>query len=149
MPVAHIGTEKSKDLKQRLSAMASESLTKEFRAYGFRIADPLVVAGAIADAKLDIQDDEQYRKDSFYTIGEKANADIVVFASIQQNSLRQSSGRRQGFATIKFWLLDVKRRQAIINAVTREEPSGGSWADGIKSGVSQQEKAVRTASLHT
>lgn len=139
--VPHIGTEKSAELKAKLSSRALNYMTEEFSVRGFKVADQGKVDDAVKTAQIDLLDEESYRKDNLYAVGEATGAQLVAFAVITQNDAHIAAMRKQGFATIKFWLVDVNQKLPLANAISLKESSGGSIADGLRP-VMQQERAI-------
>ena len=126
--------EKEKDWRDRQAAGGYRNLVELFAERGFIIADRAAVTKAIADTGVDLNDEEEYRRENFIKIGKALNADIVVFTYVMATSEdRKSQGffslkdrEIQGRATVKTWVVDVKNEKKILSADVREGKAAGA-----------------------
>ena len=122
IPVANTSGEKWNDLKASETDRGNEFLRDEFGKRGFEVIPAASINSILSDQKLDMADEEQWKRDTLYSVGEKAGADYVIFAAITDNGQHKSPNffttTAEGWANVKVWLLDVKKKTAILSAKT-------------------------------
>ena len=98
----------------------------------FQVVPQEQVLAALAKSGIDLNDDEEYRRDNFYAIADALGADLVMFGVITDASRNDkgggflgSGGEKEGKARVKFWLLDAKKKKSIYSAVVKEGKAGG------------------------
>jgi hypothetical protein len=118
----------------------NNELSARFRQRGFVVVPPEDVAQAMTRLNADLADDEQRKRARMFEIGKAANADLVVFATIE--SVEQSGGSMLYYgmsngrqvATIKIWLLDVGAGKPLLSAQARDG-KGNDNSGALKSAV--------------
>ena len=139
-----------KDAKQRAeqTRRGHEELTRQFKSRGFLLVDEADIAKTCADKEIDLQDEEQQKRATYYQVGRAVDADLVVFALIthvdQRRVLANTSGdqKLEGRASVKTWLLDVKRERPILNAATWQAGSSRSLFAEFDSGARHIRNAI-------
>lgn len=120
LPVQNTTGEKWEELRTKLNERVSNQLQKAFGERGFTTLSGEPVQKAIEDEKIDFTDEENHRKDLMYRVGDRLQADYVVFVVITHNGQKTRenlfSTVKEGEVTIKYWLLDAKKREAIASA---------------------------------
>lgn len=152
LPVIDKTGEKLAERRKLQADTGTKNLIELFARRGFKLADPEAVTKAISDLKIDLDDEEDYRRANFYQIGKAVNADLVIFVVIQETredtktSLFKGA-EKQGRATVKMWLLDVKRETPILSAVVKEGKAAGAGAflGGALQGTQRRANAVGNA----
>lgn len=123
--------ERAENRRQGQAKTAYDNMVDQFQRHGFQIVRQDQVNSAIAKSGIDLNDEEEYRRDNFYQIAESVDADLVIFACVVDASQGKKSGgffkgdEIQGKARVKFWLLDVKRKKSIYSAVVKEGKAAG------------------------
>lgn len=137
VPVANVSASSNEALKKNQCDRGDTFLREQFKARGFNLVPVETVNQAITDMHLDMSDDEQYRRQTFFDLGKKLNADLIVVAVIV-DTRHPNEAQGNGFATMRVWLLDVKRETAILGGKRFEGKSGAS----LDRGTAQQIRAV-------
>jgi len=152
LPVINASGEK--DRKQRIDqvSVGNKELAKQFRQRGFLLTDASVIAQAIADQKIDLNDEENWNRANLYRIGEAAGADLIAFVVIdnvdQKRHGQVGSDKNDELASranIKIWLLDVKSHHAILSAVHQEAQAKNPIFADFDSGSRLIRKSVEGA----
>jgi 2-keto-3-deoxy-galactonokinase len=129
IPGLNLSGEKNKDLMRRQSERISGYLNKEFSKKGFNVVPEATVLEAIKTLKIDLEDEEEYRKANFFAIAKEVKADYiyvpVIVNSEQKQQDRDLYTDREGRTDVKTWFLDVKNEKAIISAKMFLGRSGG------------------------
>ena len=139
--------------KQRIAQIENgkKTLAEQFSRHGFKLVDDSAVARAVADLKINLDDEEEHRRETVYKIGRAVNADLVVFLVVTETrqQLKRSffSEEKEGLAKIKIWFLDVKRESPILSAVVKEGKAAGKTFLGpaFESGSDRMANAVSNA----
>ena len=138
LPVVNRSGEKDEKQRDLQRAAGDEALKKEFEARGFTIVDTATIQKALAELKVDIEDEEQWRRENLFKVGREVGADYVIFAAIMhvEQHLRVNllTSSREGKAQVKFWLLDVKNEKPMLSSAVREGKSGGGFFAGLDVG---------------
>lgn len=146
LPVLNNTQEKWQELKDRQVDRANKFIADEFPSRGFELISGDVVVKALDEVKLDLKDEETWTKANLYKTGEKLGVDYVLFAVIvdtgQKTTQSLVSAKKEGWATFKVWLVDVKKQQAILSAQTIKGSSGGGFFAGLDKGSERQVIAV-------
>lgn len=120
-----------------------------FAKKGFVLVPQLDIDRAIADLKIDLTDEEQYRKDVLYSLGKKVNATLVAFAVITDTNQKMQtqflSYKREGHTKVKAWLCDADRQQPVFSAKSMDGSSGGGFFAGLDKGSDRQVIATENA----
>ena len=149
MPVVNISGEKWGRLRESQTNCAYNELQSLFGERGFQQVDAKDVLKTITDQKVDLNDEEQWKRDTFYKVGEQIGADLVVYVVITDSTQRTKTSvltvQREGNAKIKMWLLDAKNKVAIKSSKQYDAKRvSGSFGRGAK-GSALQVDAVRRA----
>lgn len=146
LPVMNLSGEKDDAQRLKQAESGNEELSKRFIERGFKIADPAVVRKAVNDLKIDLNDEEQHKRASFYAVGRAVKADLAVFVVITDVNQRLNTNvfaySREGKAKLKVWLVDVKRETPILSAYPKEGKSSGGPLAGIDRGSIRIVRAV-------
>lgn len=120
LPTIITSGEKWEELRNNLTKRTHDQLIRVFKDRGFSIASKESVKAKLEELKIDLTDEENHRRDTLYSVAESLKTDYVVFFVITNNTQRTKtnvlSQVREGEVTAKYWLLDVKKREAIYSA---------------------------------
>jgi hypothetical protein len=129
-------------LTQKMTERVNSQLAKLFAERGFTQIGSTDVEAATKQLDVDLTDEENFRKENFYKIGESVRANFVIFVVISSSTQRIKqnlfTSAPEGEVKIKYWLLDVKNHEAIASAkseVARARPK--AWL-GVAKGSDQQ-----------
>lgn len=129
IPGLNLSGEKNKDLMQRQSEKVSKFLTREFSKKGYNVVSEATVMEAIKSLKIDLTDEEEYRKANFFAIAKQVKADYiyvpVIVNSEQKQQDRDLYTDREGRTDVKAWFLDVKEEKAVFSGKMFIGRSGG------------------------
>jgi|GEM_PF-993907 hypothetical protein len=130
LPVIDRSGEKAENRRRQQAGNGYRNAIEIFVERGFKIADKNAIAKAIEDAGIDLTDEEDYRRDNFYKVGEAVGADLAIFAFIvdtREDTKRNilTGNEIQGRASVKMWLVDVKEKKPIFSAIVREGKAAG------------------------
>jgi hypothetical protein len=151
LPVIDATGEKLAERRKRQEDVGYKNLIEQFTQQGFPVVDAAKVNQALADAKIDLHDEENYRRDTFYKIARAAGGDLVVFVLIQdtRTDIKKSLWKGdevQGRAKIKMWLLDAKAESPIVSAVVKEgKAAGASKLFAMNEGTDRRANAAGNA----
>lgn len=114
---------------RRQKEKISGFLTKEFTKRGYTIVSEASILEAIKTLKIDLKDEEEYRKANFFAIAKEVKADYI-FVPVITNSEQKQQDRdlytdREGRTDVKTWFLDAKEEKAILSAKIFIGRSGG------------------------
>jgi TolB-like protein len=142
LPAANLSGEKWEELTQKMNERVNSQLAKLFAERGFTQIGATDIEAATKQLDIDLADEENFRKENFYRIGEAVHANFVVFVVISSSTQRIKqnlfTSAPEGEVKIKYWLLDVKNHSAIASAkseVARARPK--AWL-GVAKGSDQQ-----------
>lgn len=125
----NLSGEKNKDLMKRQSDKVNGFLTKEFTKRGYRVVPEATVNEAIKTLKIDLSDEEEYKRATFYSIAKAVSADYiyvpVIVNSEQKQQDRDLYTDREGRTDVKIWFLDAKEEKSILSAKVFIGRSGG------------------------
>lgn len=142
VPTVNITGVKWPEFVKKQNERADTYLLQEFQKRGFKLAPAEAVAQAMAEQNIDLTDEEQQRRSTFFDLGRKLNADIIVAVVITHTSQRTGSFICEGITQMKIWLLDVKRESAFIGGKSFEGKSSGTNIFGAEKGSDRQIIAV-------
>ena len=148
LPVINQGGEKDAKQRAEQTKRGGEELIHQFKSRGFRLVDEADIVQVCQDKDIDLQDEEQHKRATYYQIGQAVDADLVVFAVIthvdQRRVLANTSGSQklEGRASVKIWLLDVKRERPILNGATWQAGSSRSMFAEFDSGARHIRNAI-------
>jgi hypothetical protein len=129
IPGLNLSGEKNKDLMQRQTEKVSKFLTREFSKKGYNVVSEATVMEAIKSLKIDLTDEEEYRKANFFAIAKQVKADYiyvpVIVNSEQKQQDRDLYTDREGRTDVKAWFLDVKEEKAVFSGKIFIGRSGG------------------------
>ena len=142
LPTQNISGDKHEALKKEQCRESDDTLKLQFESHGFKVLSSELAARAVSDSKLDLTDEENYRKNVFFELGAKSNADIVVFNTViatRQQTRRDFFENLEGYATMRTWVLGVKEKFAILKGERYE----GTSSKNMSVGFGRQVRAVR------
>ena len=129
IPGLNLSGEKNKDLVKRQSEKVSGFLSREFSKKGYNIVPEAAVLEAVKSLKIDLTDEEEYRKVNFFAIAKAVKADYiyvpVIMNSEQKQQDRDLYTDREGRTDVKAWFLDVKEEKAVFSGKMFIGRSGG------------------------
>ena len=128
LPVIDATGEKEDQRRDQANAVRME-MRDQFAQRGFDVIDEAAIAGALAENKVDLSDEEFQRRDTLFKIGKAVGADLVVFVVVTQAYAKIKENlfgeQREGLAKTKTWLLDVKEEKPVLSAYVWEGKSTG------------------------
>jgi hypothetical protein len=146
LPILNTSGEKWVDLRNRQVSAATEFLNKEFRSRGFDVLTSESVAAALTGLNLDLSDEENWKRENLYKLGEAVGARlvymVVITGTAQHKSTSFFSVTVEGSVDLKMWLLDVGQRQSILSAKTVRGSSKHDDVFGALKGSDLQVVAV-------
>jgi|SRR5579871_6533574 len=146
VPVINLSGEKDPSFKADQTKRGNEELAREFTEHGFKLVDQQLIDKSIADLKIDLNDEEQQKRDTLYKIGKEVKADLIAFVLITDVSKREInnvfSSAIEGRAKIKVWLLDVNAEKPIRSSFVMDSKTNGSAAFGATKGSERIVAAV-------
>lgn len=129
IPGLNLSGEKNKDLMARQSEKVSAFLTREFSKRKYQVVAESTVLVAIKNLKIDLTDEEEYRKANFFAIAKEVKADYfyvpVIVNSEQKQQDRNLYTDTEGRTDVKTWFLDVKEEKAVFSGKLFVGRSGG------------------------
>ncbi|MEI7578261.1 MAG: hypothetical protein WCK51_15340 [Armatimonadota bacterium] len=129
IPGLNLSGEKNKDLMQRQSEKVAKFLSREFTKKGYQVVPEASVLEAIKALKIDLTDEEEYRKANFFALAKEVKADYiyvpVIVNSEQKQQDRDLYTDREGRTDVKAWFLDVKEEKAVFSGKLFIGRSGG------------------------
>ena len=131
LPAVDRTGERAENRREGQARAAYENMLDQFKTHGFQVVPQDEVNAAVAKSGIDLNDDEEYRRDNFYGIADAVGADLVIFAVVTDatQDVKKagifSSAEKQGRSHVKFWLLDAKKKRAIYSAVVKEGKAAG------------------------
>lgn len=131
LPAVDRTGERAENRRLAQAKTAYENMVEQFTNKGFQIVSQDEVNAAVAKLGMDLNDEEEYRRENFYSVANAVNADLVIFAVVTDAGQGTKSGglfgsdELQGKARVKFWLLDAKSKKAVFSAVVKEGKAGG------------------------
>ena len=138
LPVVNTSGEKDAAQKVKQAESAQTELVKRWTERGFAAVENGAVQKAIADLKIDLNDEEQQKRANLISIGKAVKADLVMFVVITDVSQRTSvnifSTTREGKAKLKAWLLDVNSEKQMFSAKVCEGKSTGGHFGMLEKG---------------
>jgi hypothetical protein len=147
LPVLNRSGEKWQELKDKQVTRAQQELTWEFQERGFAVIPTEAVTGAVKELGINLDDEEEYKRETLYKVGKKVGADLVAFVIITDTSQKVVSRvfvvQKHGIAKIKAWLVDAKAESPIFSAKVLEARSQtGVLAPGLQKGSDRQIQAA-------
>lgn len=120
LPVINTTGEKWEELKKRITDETSKMLAAELATAGYTVMPELDALKVLEASKIDLNDEESWRKDTFYDLGKAAQAEFVVFSPVTMATQRTRNNFLsvvpEGDVTLKVWIVNAKTRTAIISA---------------------------------
>jgi len=130
VPIINDSADPWQDLKDRQRAEGAKYVLEAFTTRGFVMVNAEEVNKAIANLKIDFNDDEQRSRANLFKIGNECGANLVIFVVIVESKQTTNNtiftSRTNGYATVKLWLVDAGKQEAILNAVKLQGRSTGS-----------------------
>lgn len=154
LPVLNVTGEKWEELKSKITTRTFLQIRNELESIGASILADEPAQSIVKESSFDLNDEENWKRDVFYDLGQRAQADYVVFAVIMQASQRTRinffSSVPEGDVTIKFWILDVNNHEALmsakqVNAKARAKSNMFGEAKGSECQLEAAERAVTAA----
>lgn len=142
LPTVNISGDKHINLKKEQVKESDATLLRLFSERRFVVLSSEITAKAIADAKLDLTDEENFRKELLYDLGNELKVDLLVFNVITGTRQQKRSDffeNLEGYATMRTWVLDVKNRTPYLRGDTYEGVSSKNGSVGF----GRQVRAVR------
>ena len=117
LPVANVSGEKWEQLKKNMASEVYKYACKEFTKKGFVVMDDAAVEQALTDNKFNPDDEESFNKDTFFGLGEKLHANLILFAAVEDSDQKIDRWRKkdEGMCHLKIWLLDVSAHSPIYS----------------------------------
>lgn len=157
LPVVNDTKNKDPNMQARQNEKAQQELEMRFAEHGFKLADTATVTKAVSDLKVDLTDPKQRTPETLYQIGKAVNAPLVAFLVVadarsgsKYNPLSFGGLKKEGGATVKFWLVDAVADRPLLTEVTKSSKKGTSgfapwWAASGTSGNSLSVRALGDA----
>jgi hypothetical protein len=152
LPVQNTTGEKWAELKKGLTERVQAQLLKEFTGRGFAVKGPLETKSVLDALEIDLEDEENHRREVFFNVGEKAATDYVVFFVITHNTQRTKtnlfSSVPEGEVTVKYWVMDTKQRKPILSAkseTAKARPHSALGAKGSDQQLTAADRVVTAA----
>lgn len=154
LPVINTTGEKWADLKAKICEEGGKTLVKELTDRQLGVFPSVDVRRLLEDSKLDLQDEENWRREVFFTLGEKSGSEFVVFIAVtsatQRHRVNLFSDVPEGEVTIKCWVLNVKDRKPLLSAKqiiakARAKTNLVGEAKGSAAQVEATRRAIREA----
>ena len=150
MPVINRSGEKVPEDRAKQARFGSEELVKRFTESGFKLISSAKINEAITVQKLDLDDEENYRKTEFYKIGKATGAQLLIFVVIdavdQRDVHKVFVQSKVAKANIRIWFLDVSSEKPLLNGVRQEASSeGGGMFPAFEKGSARMPIAVANA----
>ncbi|MEA2552383.1 MAG: hypothetical protein QOJ65_559 [Fimbriimonadaceae bacterium] len=145
LPVINCSDEPSGEFRQQMAESAATFLPRGFAANGFVVVPKEETEAAITAAKVDLTDEETYRRETFLKVGQASHADYVYFATIESNSfLSANTGR----VTICVWFLGVGDGRRILSSrrvrgQSKERLGGGPMRTQVVAAARAAEESVK------
>lgn len=153
LPVVNSTGEKWEDLKKRISDEVGKTVVADLTKAGYTVVsdfDPKLIDGT----EFNPNDEESWRRDTFYAIGQKSGSQYVVFMVVTNTSQKMRtnffSAVPEGDVTLKCWIVDAKARSPLIsaksvNAKARSKSNLFGEAKGSECQVEAARRAARDA----
>jgi hypothetical protein len=128
-------------------------LRSSFADRGFTLTDTAKVEEALVDLKHDIQDRDFWNTQALKKVGDLLKCDVVVFCAATETH-SQSSGSdigyglfasKDGFATIKVWVVETGSGKALVKALRCEAKSKSGVGGLVEKGAAKQVRALQLA----
>lgn len=150
LPVINRSGEKVAEDRTKQSRFGSEELVKRFSERGFKLISSADIDGAIRDQKLDLDDEENYRRASLFPIGKAVKARLLVFVVIdsvdQRNVQKTFVQSKVAKANLRIWFLDIDSEKPLMTAFRQEASSeGGGMFPAFEKGSARMPIAVANA----
>ncbi len=142
LPSVNISGDKHIALREEQIKESDSTLLRNFSTRGFQVIAGDAAAQITKSSEVDFTDEENYRKEVFYKIGEQAGVDIIVFNVITRTMQKKRNDifeNLEGFATMRTWVLDVKAKKPFL----RGDSYDGTSAKNMSVGFGRQVRAVR------
>jgi len=143
VPIINDSADPWQELKDKQKAEGAKYLVEALTTRGFVLVSGEEVGKAIAKLNIDFNDDEQRTRANLFRIGNECGATLVFFVVIveskQTTNTSLLTSRTNGFATVKIWLVDASKQEAILNAVKLQGRSTGS---GLVPGKGSERQVV-------
>lgn len=130
LPVVNRTPEVNEGFRKEMVDSVSGYLPKGFAANGFHVLDTESIVAAVKQAEVDLEDEEEYRRETFLRIGEAAGADFVYFATVETTGFFSAN---TGITTLRVWFLGVPDRTRILSSRAVEGESKQRIGSGARS----------------
>lgn len=142
LPVINASGDRWIEHKDQVTDRVTKRLTKVFGDRGFTFSQPTEIDGALKKEQMDLTDEECYRRDNFYKVGEDVGADYVAFVEVTAETQRTQQtffvNSPEGEVTIKYWLMDVKNHAPVYSAKSNSAKAHAAAWLGFAKGSDQQ-----------
>lgn len=129
LPILNTSGEKWEDLKRKQADKMYAYSVRSFEQKGFKVVPQAAVLEAIKANDVDLSDEENLKRATFFQVAKAVSADFVYVAQItnteQKEQKRDLYEDREGRTDVKVWFLDVKAEKPILSAKTFIGRSGG------------------------
>ena len=144
LPVINIAKSKHPDKDAQMQANqakeGNQALRQAFEGRGFKIVDSNLITSAMQTNRVNPADQASWTSDNLAAVGASVHADLVVLMVITDTYQGFRRGflvlgaQREGKATTKLWLVDVRSRTPVIDCRTAagkvQETALMGWAFG-------------------
>jgi len=100
------------------------------------------VQASLKKLNVDVTDEENYRRETFFQVGQDLATDYVVFVAVTNTAQRTRTNLfttvPEGEVTIKYWLLDVKNHTPLFSAKQNTAKARPAAWGGVAKGSDQQ-----------
>lgn len=149
VPTVNASGEKWAALKEKQQDKIREWITTHLPAAGYALTPTEKVTEALQALKLDMTDEENWRRSVIRDIGEKAGADYALFTVIvhteQKEQKRVWYVDKEGRTDVRVWLIEVKTGEALLSGKTVTGRSGGNRITIDNKGSERQIQAAANA----
>lgn len=154
LPVVNVTGEKWAEFKARMIDETGKVLRERLTARRFALVDELEANRLCSNAQVDLEDEETWRKDTFFELARQSGSRYVVFVAITQATQRTRinlfSTVPEGEVTLKCWVLDAKESKPLLSAKSvnaKARPKGNVFgeAKGTEAQIEAARRAVEAA----
>ena len=146
LPILNETPEKWQELKDKQIQKGAEWFKEEFGGRGFQLVPSNEVLAKLSELALNFDEEQQRNTANLCKVGRALDAQLVFLGVITasgqrliQGLLTQSKG---GKVTMKLWLVDSDRGEALFEAKEQKGRASGQVFIGTERGSTQQIKAV-------
>lgn len=149
VPTVNASGEKWAELRERQSQAIDSWAIKHFDQAGYSALPVSRVREAIKALDLDMSDEDNWRRSVVHEIGQKAEADYVLFCVItfteQKEQRRIWYKDKEGRTDVRVWLIEVATGTPLLTGKTHTGRSGGNRITLDNKGSERQIQAAANA----